>query len=208
MTVNPTSASTVTTNGEGIVGSTTGFNATNDLIGADPSISEDEKPENKDKVSQNVNPIGTAASSLRTSCFGRPLKRPVRFEVGDLGIDTDTALTIVDCMVEELNLVGAAVGGGFGNTTELHVLNYHQAKKSKDWNKWLVAIDEEHARMIKSNVWTVVDKSELKTDQSILSTTWSMKKRVMDNFGLAWWLAAMSKLTLNIIKEQTLAPQL
>jgi len=53
----------------------------------------------------------------------------VRFEVGDLSIDTDTALAILDSMVKELNLAGAAVGGGFDNTNELHVLNYNQSKK-------------------------------------------------------------------------------
>ena len=31
--------------------------------------------------------------------------------------------------------------------------------------------------MVKSHVWTVVDKSELSKDHFILSTTWSMKKK-------------------------------
>jgi len=181
--VNPTSTSTVTANSEGIACSTTGTNdATNDLIGAGSLISEDEKPESKDEVDQNVTPIGTAASSLRTSRFGRPLKQRVRFEVGDVAVDYAEALSAVNALFTEYSMVGAAVGGGFDNTSELHVLNYRQAMKSADKQEWINAIDEEHDRMMKAHVWKVVDRATLRQEQLILSTTWAMKKKSSGKF--------------------------
>jgi len=47
---------------------------------------------------------------------------------------------------------------------------------------WLIAIEEEHERMLKSHVWTVVDRESLRIDELILSATWAMKKKSNGQF--------------------------
>jgi hypothetical protein len=61
----------------------------------------------------------------------------------------------------EIACVGAGVGGGFANTTELHVMKYDQAMQSQDAEQWNKAIEDEHNRMEENNVWTPVAKSEV-----------------------------------------------
>ena len=48
----------------------------------------------------------------------------------------------------ELALIGASIGGGFKETSELHVLKFNQAMASPDKDKWEKAADEEHGRMV------------------------------------------------------------
>jgi hypothetical protein len=50
---------------------------------------------------------------------------------------------------DEVNCIGAGIGGGFVNTKELHVMKFKQAMESKDAKQWERAVDEEHDRMIK-----------------------------------------------------------
>ena len=52
-------------------------------------------------------------------------------------------------------LVSAGIGGGFKDTTELNPMNCKEAVK-KDPIVWGKAFKEEHARMIKHNVWQAV----------------------------------------------------
>ena len=59
----------------------------------------------------------------------------------------------------ELACVGAALGGGFGNTAELKVVNYQQAMASDDKAMWQKAVDEEYKRMIDNKVFKVVPRS-------------------------------------------------
>ena len=43
----------------------------------------------------------------------------------------------------KLSLVGAGIGSGFANTSELKVMNYREAMKSKDDEAWEVEIGYE-----------------------------------------------------------------
>jgi hypothetical protein len=54
---------------------------------------------------------------------------------------------------EELICIGAALGGGFQNTQELHVKKYKEAMKGPEKDKWENAVFEEHARMVNNQVW-------------------------------------------------------
>jgi hypothetical protein len=56
----------------------------------------------------------------------------------------------------ECAFIGAALGGGFDNTTELHVMKYREAMESDNKEKWLVAMKEEHERMVKNKVWKAI----------------------------------------------------
>jgi hypothetical protein len=62
---------------------------------------------------------------------------------------------------EELICIGAALGGGFENTQELHIKKYKEAMKEPDKQKWENAILEEHERMVKNQVWRAVPKKDV-----------------------------------------------
>ena len=47
--------------------------------------------------------------------------------------------------------MGAGLGGGFDNTTELHAINYKTAMKTPDKDKWKRAVEEEHDRCGKAS---------------------------------------------------------
>jgi hypothetical protein len=71
----------------------------------------------------------------------------------------------------EITCVGAGVGGGFTNTTELHVMKYDQAMQSQDADQWNKAIEEEYKRMEENDVWIPVAKSEVPHDAKVLTST-------------------------------------
>jgi hypothetical protein len=77
----------------------------------------------------------------------------------------------------EYALIGAALGGGFDNTTELHVMNYREAMASAEKDKWVAAMDEEHQQMVHHKVWKAIPPSEVPKDSKIITTTWSNKKK-------------------------------
>ena len=81
----------------------------------------------------------------------------------------------------EQALVGAGIGGGFGNTQELHVLNYNQAMKAKDSDKWCDSAVEEHYRMIENGVWVPRARSQL-TEKRTITSTWAMKKKASGKY--------------------------
>jgi hypothetical protein len=78
--------------------------------------------------------------------------------------------------------VGAGLGGGFENTTELHVMKYDEAMKSPDAEQWQRAVKEEYERMVENGVWTPVQKSEVSNEARILTSTWAMKKKSNGTF--------------------------
>jgi Reverse transcriptase (RNA-dependent DNA polymerase) len=79
--------------------------------------------------------------------------------------------------INDMAFVGAGIGGGFENTTELHVMKYDAAMKSPDAGQWKRSVQEEHDRMVDNEVWTPVPKTEVPADAKVLTTTWAMKKK-------------------------------
>ena len=119
---------------------------------------------------------------------GRKVNTPVRLikEMNAIGAENYYfPLTENDDETEshdEYGMVGAGLGGGFGSTTELHVMKYKAAMKTADSNKWKVAVEEEHARMIKHGVWIPVTKTSIDNNAKVLTTTWAMKKKSNGKF--------------------------
>ena len=60
----------------------------------------------------------------------------------------------------EIFLVGAT-GHNYENTTELNVMNYKQAMATVNKEKWNKAIKVEHDKMVKYNVFKVVNWKDL-----------------------------------------------
>ena len=63
--------------------------------------------------------------------------------------------------INELAAVGAGIGGGFLNTSELRVLKYKEAINGPDREHWLKAIEEEHERMVKNNAFKTVKRKDV-----------------------------------------------
>jgi Reverse transcriptase (RNA-dependent DNA polymerase) len=75
-------------------------------------------------------------------------------------------------------VVGAGLGCGFVNTQELHVMKFKEAMAGPEADKWEVAVNKEHARMVKSEVFKATLIAELPDGATVLSETWAMKKKV------------------------------
>ncbi len=79
--------------------------------------------------------------------------------------------------MHEVAAVGAGIGGGFEDTSELRVMNYRQAMESTDAEGWKREIDNEHERMVRDEVWEAVEKTDLPSDAKVITTTWACKKK-------------------------------
>ena len=79
--------------------------------------------------------------------------------------------------MDEYALVGAALGGGFENTNELHVLKYKEAITGPDKKQWKRAIKEEHERMVKMGVWKAVPPENVPPGTKPITSTWACKKK-------------------------------
>jgi hypothetical protein len=77
----------------------------------------------------------------------------------------------------EFAFVRAGLGGGFMNTSKLHVMKYKDAMASSNSDKWQKAVDEEHEKMLKHNVWKPVLRKDVPEGAKILMLTWAMKKK-------------------------------
>ena len=58
----------------------------------------------------------------------------------------------------ELLLVGAGLGGGFENTTELKVVNFKEAMKGRNKNEWIKEVGNEKDRFDRFNALTAVKR--------------------------------------------------
>jgi hypothetical protein len=77
----------------------------------------------------------------------------------------------------EMACVGAGIGGGFVNAKELHVMKCDQAMNGPDKEKWKLAVQEEHERMVTHGAFKSVPKDEVPIGAKVLSSAWAMKKK-------------------------------
>ena len=82
-----------------------------------------------------------------------------------------------DDNANELACVGAGLGGGFENTNELHAMNYKTAMKTPEKKKWKKAVEEEHDRMVKMNVWGATKITDIPNNVKLITLTCAMKKK-------------------------------
>ena len=146
-----------------------------------PSAGESEQV---DDVTDDVE----EADEPRATRSGRTVTRPARL-IGEIGATAtnhyEIGLTTAEqnyyqAMKEnghEIAAVGAGLGGGFENTSELHVMKFMEAMEGADSDKWQQAVNEEHDRMQKHNVWKAVLRDGIPNQAKILTSTWAMKKK-------------------------------
>ena len=86
------------------------------------------------------------------------------------------AATLVD-ETGEVFLVGAS-RHNYGNTVELNVINYNkQAMAAVDKEEWNKAIKVEHDKMVKYNVFKVINWKDLPPGTKLFDSTWAMKNK-------------------------------
>jgi hypothetical protein len=125
-------------------------------------ISSDE--ESEDDSDEEVPAEDDKPWSDVTTCYGQSVRAPSRLiaEVGASALGLTKAEENYYALLdqgdeaefdpEELICVGAALGGGFKNTQELHVKKYKEAMQGPDKDKWKESLFKEHARMVNNQV--------------------------------------------------------
>jgi hypothetical protein len=56
-------------------------------------------------------------------------------------------------------------------------MKYKEAMASSNRDKWQKAVNEEHERMLKHNMWKPVLRKDVPEGTKILMSTWAMKKK-------------------------------
>lgn len=79
--------------------------------------------------------------------------------------------------LDECRLVGASLGGGFENTSELKPMKLCEALAGPDRAKWLDSVNEEHERFLKHKVHEPVPHSQVPKHCKIIDSTWACKKK-------------------------------
>jgi hypothetical protein len=123
--------------------------------------------------SRLISEIGTMATSNYEIALSQPeynfysVMTQLNEDVGELACMATVNGMEYAMMDAEYAFIGAALGGGFDNTTELYVMNYKEAMESDDKEKWLAAMKEEHERMVKKKVWKAIPPSEVPKGEKI-----------------------------------------
>jgi hypothetical protein len=127
--------------------------------------------------------MGTMAASNYEIALSQPeynfysVMTQLNEDVGELACMATVNGMEYAMMDAECAFIGAALGGGFDNTTELHVMNYKEAMEPDDNEKWLEAMKEEHEHMVKNKVWKAILPLEVPKGKKIISSTWANKKK-------------------------------
>jgi hypothetical protein len=170
--------------GEGVVpDNDIGFHDTatgeDNAHGEDHANNHDDEGDKED-VPDEPPPLERKTRSGRTVRFPERLIAELNAAAKDHKLQlTSAEETYYSSMKElgEFGLIGAGIGGGFENTSELHVMKYNEAMTKDDKVNWDKAVEEEHTRMTDHEAWTVCDREDVPLGTKIITTTWAMKKK-------------------------------
>ena len=77
----------------------------------------------------------------------------------------------------EFGLIGAGIGGGFDNTSKLHVLKFDEALSKDIKSNWYQAVAKEYERMHDHKAWQEVGWGTIPEGTKIITSIWAMKKK-------------------------------
>jgi hypothetical protein len=118
----------------------------------------------------SVRPPSCMIAEVGTSAIGLTKAEENYYRLLDLGDEAEFD-------PEEFICVGAAFGGGFQNTQELHLNKYKEAINWPGKNKWEEAVFEEHDRMVRNQVWRAFPKKDVPKHSRIVSSKWAMQNK-------------------------------
>ena len=72
----------------------------------------------------------------------------------------------------EMSKLGCVLEDAFKSTSDRKVLNYREAMKVGEDEKWAVAIKTEYNKFTKFKVWEAVEKTEVPMGAKVLTSTW------------------------------------
>jgi hypothetical protein len=126
------------------------------------------------------------------TCAGRTISKPAHYieEIGAASSNYKIGLNVSkiryyasmrefpegDFAPGEIDCVGAGLGGGFNNTSKLHVMKYKKAMATNNAQEWSQAVKQEHDHMVESGAWAAVPVENVPRGEKIITSTWAMKK--------------------------------
>jgi hypothetical protein len=84
--------------------------------------------------------------------------------------------------LRECGLIGAGIGGGFLNISELHVMKFDEAMTKSDKPNWDKAVLEEHDRFTGHTAFEAVNQDKVPKGTKIITSTWAMKKKASGTY--------------------------
>jgi hypothetical protein len=88
----------------------------------------------------------------------------------------------------EFRLIVAGIGGGFLNTSELHVMKFDEAITKSNKPNWDKAVLEEHDRFSDHTAFETVNQDEVPKGTKIITPTWAMKKKASGTYLWLPWV--------------------
>jgi hypothetical protein len=79
-------------------------------------------------------------------------------------------------------LIGAGIGGGFLNTSELHVMKFDEAMTKANKLHWDEAVLDEHKYFTDHTAFESVNGNEVPIDTKIMTSTWAMEKKASGTY--------------------------
>jgi len=159
-------------------------------------VGEDDESASEEIVSVNAT---ITSATIRSGQISRPCEMSIE-TMGELADLQGTAVELrylgnlaelygsevmrVETMTENfaLLLVGTGLGGGLANTSELTVMNYKEAMKSKYTEACNEEVVNEKELFYKFNMFTLMPRPQVPKGANILTTIWAMKKKMKGKF--------------------------
>jgi hypothetical protein len=82
----------------------------------------------------------------------------------------------------EFGLIGADIGGGYLNISELNVMKFDEAMTKSDKPNWDKAVLEEHDRFMDHTAFEAINREEIPEGTKVITTTWAMKKKASGTY--------------------------
>ena len=165
----------------------------NDSVSEDSSASSSEEPptlvpwdampNDQSTASVESSCVASFVSSEKTICLD--VLEATETDVGSHRHQNEYFLDIESPFYffnSEFSCVGAGLGGGFSDTTELHVMTYDEAMSKPERPEWVKSVGREYIRMDKNKVMTPKYIQDIPEHATILTTKWAMKKKASGTY--------------------------
>ena len=123
-------------------------------------IDDYREPVRNDNIEEERN---VSEEKVRTTRSGRIVRPPARYKEFS---------ALASNEFDEKILIGAGATDNIP-TEDLQLKNYRAAVSSGDSEMWKQAVNVEHDRMVRNNVWTAVGKDTINKFDKVLTIAWA-----------------------------------